>query len=61
MKDGYRRFLVITIVLLSAFLVVVLLRRTSNNPGLLEFLKNSGPIYQQNTPEEVTLKLKPIQ
>lgn len=60
MKDGYRRFLVITIVLLSAFLVVVLLRRISNNPGLLEFLKNSGPVYQQNTPEEVTLKLKPV-
>lgn len=59
MKEGYRRFLVITIVLLSAFLVVVVLRGISNKPGLLEFLQNTGPSYQQTTPEEVTLKLKP--
>lgn len=59
MKDGYRRFLVTTIVLLSAFLVVVVLRKISNSPGLLEFLRNSEPVYQQNTPDQVTLKLKP--
>ena len=59
MKDGYRRFLVITIVLLSAFLVVVLLRKISTQPGLVEFLQNSGPVYQQTTPDELTLKHKP--
>ena len=59
MKDGYRRFLVTTIVLLSAFLVVVVLRKISDSPGLLEFLQNSGPVYQQSTPDQVTLKLKP--
>jgi serine protease Do len=59
MKDGYRRFLVITIVLLSAFLIVVVLRKVSDNPGLLEFIQNSGPSYQQSTPDSVTLKKKP--
>ncbi len=59
MKDGYRRFLVITIVLLSAFLVVVVLRRISNKPGLLEFLQNSGPVFQQTTPDSATLESKP--
>lgn len=59
MKDGYRRFLVITIVVLSAFLIVAVARRALNSQGLLEFIKNTGPNFSQSTPEEVTLKESP--
>ncbi|GAA5496444.1 hypothetical protein Rhal01_02628 [Rubritalea halochordaticola] len=41
MKEGYRKLLVLTIVLLSAFLVVTGIRKISNTPGLLDFIKNS--------------------
>lgn len=60
MKDGYRRFLVITIVLLSAFLIVVVLRSFSNEPGLLKFLKNTGPELKNSAPSEVSLLESPV-
>ncbi|MFC4992254.1 trypsin-like peptidase domain-containing protein [Rubritalea tangerina] len=59
MKDGYRRFLVITIVILSAFLITTVVRSSLGSYGVLDFLKNSGPDFRTTAPKEVTLKSQP--
>ncbi|WP_018970480.1 trypsin-like peptidase domain-containing protein [Rubritalea marina] len=42
MKNLYRKFLIITIVLLASFLTTVVIRSFHGTQGLLEFIKNSG-------------------
>lgn len=43
MKNIYRKFLIITIVLLASFLTTVVIRSFQNHSGLLDFIRNSGP------------------
>lgn len=58
MKESYRRFLVLCIVLLSAFLIVTGLRIATGGAGLLDFLKNSGPPLEKGN-TQATLAEKP--
>lgn len=55
MKDLYRRYLIILIAALLGFLVVAIGRRISESEGMLEFLQNSGPDFDRNRTEKVTL------
>lgn len=60
MKDGYRRFLVITIVILSAFLIVTVMSRLKDTPGLLEFINHTGPEFTEDRVDNVTLANEPL-
>jgi serine protease Do len=60
MKDGYRRFLVITIVILSAFLLVTGNRKLTETVGLLEFINHTGPTFSSDSLENVTLANDPL-
>ncbi|MGJ8672816.1 trypsin-like peptidase domain-containing protein [Rubritalea sp.] len=60
MKDGYRRFLVITIVILSSFLLVTVARQLNGTSGLLEFINHTGPDFSEDQIENVTLATEPL-
>lgn len=59
MKEGYRKLLVLTIVFLSAFLVVTGIRKITGTAGLLDFIKNNVSGVASNNPEKATLANKP--
>ncbi|MFC5050800.1 trypsin-like peptidase domain-containing protein [Rubritalea spongiae] len=60
MKDGYRRFLIITIVILSSFLIVTVARKLNESTGLLEFINHTGPDFTEEKIKNVTLADGPI-
>jgi serine protease Do len=63
MQDSYRRFIILFIVLASALLVTIGMRKLSGKPGLLDFLKQNPPVATDSKDEQhdlpVTLPEKP--
>jgi len=60
MKDIYRRFLILTILILASFLIVAGIRKISGKPGLLDFLKNSAKLESKNSEVATLAKTTPI-
>lgn len=60
MKDLYRRSLIIIIAMLVGFLVVTIARRSTQQLGFLEFLKNHGPHFSETQFSDVTLAKNPV-
>ena len=60
MKDLYRRFLIVTIATLVGFLAVVIGRKATDTFGVLNFIKNDGPTFSENSSKEVTLANKSV-
>lgn len=59
MKEGYRKLLVLTIVFLSAFLVVTGIRKLTGTVGLLDFIKNNVTGITSPNAEKATLASRP--
>ncbi len=53
MQDSYYRTVIITIVLSSALLITVGLRKLSGEPGLLDFLKQTQPVSNASNEDKV--------